>query len=56
MPFRQSPVEEHNLPNAIAWEDLRTSFWSQQPYGEERAADARSRATGHRLRLEQLTR
>ena len=48
-------VEEYDLPNAIAWEDLRTSFWSQQPHGSDRAADAKSRAFGHRLRLEKLT-
>ena len=56
MPLRQAPVDEHDLPNAIAWEDLRTTFWSQQPDGSDLAADARSRAFGHRLRLEKLTR
>ena len=56
MPIRQAPVEEQDLPNAIAWEDLRTNYWSQQPFGEDLAADARSRAFGHRLRLEKLTR
>ena len=56
MPLRQAPVDEHDLPNAIAWEDLRTNFWSQQPFGDDLAADARSRAFGHRLRLEKLTR
>jgi hypothetical protein len=55
MPARKAIVEEYDLPNAIAWEDLRTSFWSQQPHGSDLAKDAKSRATGHRLRLESLT-
>lgn len=58
MPIRKAPVEESDLPKAIAWEDLRTNYWSSfpnSPYAKERAADAKSRALGHRLRLEKLT-
>ena len=57
MPIRKGVVEEHNLSTAIAWEDLRTNYWSSfpnNPYAKDKAADAKSRAFGHRLRLEKL--
>ena len=58
MSSRKGLVEEYDLPNAIAWEDLRTNYWSaftNNSFAKDKAADARSRAFGHRLRLEKLT-
>ena len=58
MSSRKGLVEEYDLPSAIAWEDLRINYWSAFPtnsYAKDKAADARSRAFDHRLRLEKLT-